>query len=305
MEPTFEFRQIACNLCGSNSSQTLGCRDRLEYRGNHGRYSYSIVRCRECGLLYVNPQPLVRGDKADELYSDSFYSGPADSAANASEVWRKFWDCELARIEQSRPKGSLLEIGSGSGLFLHTAAARGWTVTGLDVSQASADRARASYGVNVLHAELADSHLPPDCFDVAYSHHVLEHALDPMSILRECKRVLKPGGLAVIHVPNETTLLERLANAYVKLRGDQWTAYLRPPVHLFGFGKRTLGSMLAKAGFRVLRVYVSGFLGLSYRPHAHLRPLGRLLPYAVASHVNVASELLGQGVFLTAYGAKN
>ena len=69
----------------------------------------------------------------------------------------------------------------------------------LDPGGVATARAR---GVPVYQGQLADAKFPDNHFDAVHSAHVIEHVYDPVALLRECFRILKPGGKLVIITPN-------------------------------------------------------------------------------------------------------
>jgi ubiquinone/menaquinone biosynthesis C-methylase UbiE len=80
--------------------------------------------------------------------------------------------------------------------------------------------------------------------DFVNMSHVLEHTLDPVQALRELRRVLKPGGVTQITVPNTNSWSARRY-------GDAWRA-LEVPRHLYHFTEHTARRMLEHAGLLVV-----------------------------------------------------
>ena len=107
----------------------------------------------------------------------------------------------------------LCEIGSGGGHVLRLfPRAR---LTAIDVSEAFLDTARrnlAGYDVRFLKGEVHRLGLPPASFDRIVCTEVLEHTVDPEAILAEIARLLRPGGVAAITIPNDP-LIRRLKMA--------------------------------------------------------------------------------------------
>ena len=108
-----------------------------------------------------------------------------------------------------------------------------------------AARLAQNKGLTVHVGELHTENLPADRFDVVLSSHVLEHVYDPVAMLRECRRVLKPRGRLVLATPN----LDSWGHCTYR---RNWVA-LDPPRHLHIFTPRALLAALAKAGFQLMQ----------------------------------------------------
>lgn len=88
---------------------------------------------------------------------------------------------------------------------------------------------------------LLEQKLRADSFDVVASSHVIEHVPDPISLLRECLRILKPGGHLVAITPNAGSWSHRIY-------GADWRG-LEPPRHLHIFTLSSLAGVCVRAGF--------------------------------------------------------
>lgn len=102
----------------------------------------------------------------------------------------------------------LAEIGSGGGHVLRMFP--GARITAIDVSDVFLDVARrnlAGYDARFVKGEVDKLDLPPASFDRIICTEVLEHTVDPEAILAAIARLLRPGGVAVITVPNDPLIL--------------------------------------------------------------------------------------------------
>ena len=136
----------------------------------------------------------------------------------------------------------VLDVGCGRGYTLRWLQRWGADVSGTQLSEPAAVRARGLLGKGrVFVGELADARYPARGFDCVMLWHVLEHVPDPVSLLREIARILKPDGLVYIEVPN--------AGGWSARRlGRHWLAY-DIPRHLVHFTPKTLERAMAAAGF--------------------------------------------------------
>lgn len=160
--------------------------------------------------------------------------GPLEESALASILW-------LAPSQ----RGTLLDVGCGAGNFLQTMASLGWRVQGVEPDPAAADTARAR-GLSVATGTLESAAFPPGHFDVITLSHVIEHLRDPLATLRECARVLAPGGRVIVVTPNA-------ASDGARVFGDSWMAW-DPPRHLVVFTPTSLERLMGAAGLPAIEV---------------------------------------------------
>jgi ubiquinone/menaquinone biosynthesis C-methylase UbiE len=149
------------------------------------------------------------------------------------------------RTLEGRSSGRLLDVGSGKGHFLDAARRAGWTVTGLEYSEAAAKEGRRRYGVDTIIGDWASAPLEGP-YDVISMWHVLEHLDDPREALRRARALIAPDGLLVVSVPNSASLQARL------FRGTWF--HLDLPRHLYHFTPRALRQLVESAGFEVAAV---------------------------------------------------
>jgi SAM-dependent methyltransferase len=143
-------------------------------------------------------------------------------------------------------RGRLLDFGCGSGAFLDRMRRHGWQVTGVEVSDTVAQRARGQLGVPVLAGSLPNAELDDASYDLVTMWHSLEHVHAPLPVLCEASRLLGPGGKLVLAVPN-------LESAAFRWCGAAWVG-LDLPRHLTHFTPHTLCLMLDRAGFEPVSI---------------------------------------------------
>ncbi len=150
--------------------------------------------------------PFTRNGTANRL-SEPMSARNLEKAAQRGEpsyVWRAGQECRLGMILSAageRLKGRVLENGCGVGTYLEHMAPYAGSIIGLEYDLERASAAH-SHATNVTNA--ACEHLPfaSGSFEVILSHEVLEHVVDDRQSVQEMLRVLKPGGIIVLFVPN-------------------------------------------------------------------------------------------------------
>lgn len=233
-----------CPLCGS---------DALEYEFEN--LGTPIVRCGGCSLLMRNPQP--SDAELSAIYSDQYFIGShATDDGDLDETHRLKRETAagyLDEIETRLDVGSrnrqgvrLLEVGAGLGNLLVEAAARGYAVTGIEVSESSVRTANERLGGRrVLQGSIDSVALADNCFDVVVLADVIEHTRNPLSDLKQLWRVLRPGGVLFIAVPS-------LDSWSARLMRERWMEFKLE--HLFYFDSATIQTMLFKGGFEQVEI---------------------------------------------------
>ncbi len=276
--------RVPCNLCGAQDEELLypgtidltsstfdpqavfACTSSL-----YGRYG-PVVRCRRCGLVYLNPRLAAAAVQAA-------YVEVADTVYLDERIGRVHtFTRALDELERYAPRGRLLDVGCHIGVFLEVARARGWDAVGVEPSRWACAYARAR-GLPVTCSTLREAAFPSAAFDVVTLWDVVEHFPDPAAELREVYRVLRPGGLIAITTMN-------IESRVARLLGPRWPWLMQ--MHLYYFSVRTLTALLARCGFETIAV----------RPHRRivrfaylLSRLERWLPYPARLAQRVARRL--------------
>src|SRR5262245_26754533 len=111
---------------------------------------------------------------------------------------------------------TVLEVGCGAGIDLARFATGGARLTGVDLAPSATGLARQNFDHHGLVGRfvVADGErlpFPDSAFDLVYGHGVVQYTADPAKLLGECRRVLKPGGLAIFQVYNRISWLNALS----------------------------------------------------------------------------------------------
>ncbi|MCI0372687.1 MAG: class I SAM-dependent methyltransferase [candidate division NC10 bacterium] len=184
------------------------------------------------------------------------------------KAWRRllyggeFEARKLRRVLRWRDGGRLLDIGCAKGEFL-SVARRHFDVQGVEVSPTALEWARATLGPRVFGGDLLEAKFPEASFDVITLFSTVEHLAEPVAVLRECRRLLRDGGVLVLKTPNFSSLNRRL------LRGG-WSGY-KLPGHRFFFTPGGITHLFARAGLKPLPAFWFDRLPLSDTMYAYAR----------------------------------
>ncbi len=243
---------IGCNLCNQDRTKVIWQEP-----------PYRIVRCQNCGLIYLNPRPEAK--ELVQLYSREYFT---NYYLKNREERIVYFQRRLEEIEEFKKGESLLDIGCGVGFFLKVAQEFGWQSEGVEPSPFAVQFAQNEYRLKVFQGGLKEAHLPPAHFDLVTMWDILCSLPDPMGYLEETFRILKKKGIVVLKVPHRywaVFLLARFVSHFTMARG-----ILHLPAQIYYFTPRILTKMVEKAGFRVLKIkgadevitsrYAKGFL---------------------------------------------
>ncbi len=205
----------------------------------------SIHRCRGCDLLASGPT--LDGPALAALYGAGFYEKGARRfrLSLAERIMRGFREARARRIH-SLLKGPsrILDVGCGRGFTLAALQAKGHEVHGTQLSSEA-----VAFAQEVLHLrhiesrDLLEIGYPEASFDMVTLYHVLEHVGDPVQVVREISRILRPGGLLIVEVPHAEGLGALVSGRY-------WLGW-DVPYHRFHFTQATLGGLVREAGLEV------------------------------------------------------
>jgi SAM-dependent methyltransferase len=246
--PTLDLDQIlahmtaveACWICGHEGAtlESGGAfADDLtpdDLRISDKRYGLTLPlqQCDACGFVYA------RSGSLPEL--TALYAQLDDVEYGASEEGRRRQMAHLLRwATRGLPEGArVLDVGAASGLLVREASAQGFRAVGVEPSRPLAARARAD-GLEVYDGVLPNAEVGEEFAFVALVD-VIEHVDDPLALLRECARVLAPGGRLLVVTPDRRSVA-------AKLLGRRW--WHRRLAHVGYFDRSTLTEALARTEF--------------------------------------------------------
>ncbi len=150
---------------------------------------HRIVRCRRCRL--VRSDPVLGPAAMAELYRASTFDY-AEELDGLSSTYGAALDRVAALVPA---RGALLDIGCGSGFVLSLARDRGWeSVRGVEPSADAIDHAAPEIRALIECDLMRPGLFGAESFDAVTLFQVLDHMPDPLELLRETLRILKPGG---------------------------------------------------------------------------------------------------------------
>jgi SAM-dependent methyltransferase len=232
-----------CPVCGSNAIQPLLTVKDHSVSGEE----FVLWQCSSCSLRFTQDVP--DQDSIGPYYASPDYISHSNTNKGLlNKAYQQVRSVTLAQkaalIEKHTGReGALLDVGAGTGAFLHTMRSRGWKVTGLEPDEGAKSQAKKLYGLELGHPGLLYE-LGEQSFDAITLWHVLEHVHDLHRYVERLGALLKPGGRIFIAVPNYTALD---ASAY----GNAWAAY-DVPRHLYHFSPQSVEVLVGKHGLQLV-----------------------------------------------------
>jgi SAM-dependent methyltransferase len=221
---------FVCKICGATVATAGDC-ERASVSSNVRKFraeTFDVWRCPACSSLHA--------EKAVDL--EHYYAGYPIFSAELDWKLDVVYGSLLARLtrEGLRPEHRILDYGCGSGALVKYLRAKGYERT------AGYDAFAVEYkNASVLSAE----------YDCIVSQDVVEHAEDPIALLRELDGMVVPGGLLSIGTPD--------AAAIDLSRADDFVHTLHQPYHRHIFSAVALQTAGERLGWRVERFYSTMF----------------------------------------------
>ena len=191
---------------------------------------FAIYKCSECGLGHTFPQP-----ESLMKYYDKSYYGSRHGLTESYCIKRRMRLVSSAM--KDRNGNRLLDIGCGDGSFLLAIKHSGWEVTGIETNPNL--ESTEEFIVRRDIDELFNC-TPFDCITM---WHTLEHMQDISTMVSQIYRILKPGGILIIVVPNNSSFQSKIFKS-------KWL-HLDVPRHLYHLDVSSLQYCLKTKGFVV------------------------------------------------------
>lgn len=230
---------IPCDICRVDEAAFV-----CEARSLYAEETFRIVRCRRCGLVYVNPRQ-QEAAKLAQLAGLSGCSAVEENQERDASVYQVVLDC----LEARGRRGSLLDVGAATGGFLREAGDRGWQVTGVEAAKPLAAFATETCGLPVFGGTLEEAGFPDASFDAVVMVHTIEHLYHPSRTVAEVFRVLKPGGYFYSMTPDLHHYAVRVVQCVGLL---QEADRLDPTAHPYYFTPTTHATLVRRQGFRIV-----------------------------------------------------
>ena len=200
------------------------------------RHKLDIMECKHCGIYHQRVE--MEDFDYKNIYATNYHDEYQKSQGQTPYYDRYDHDVNIGKLRLNvyskivPTEGKLLDVGSGNGAFVDAAREAGYDAWGVEPNPKIADKDKTYIGGIEQHKFATES------WDIVTQHDVLEHLVDPMTILRETHRILKPGGFLIVDFPH----------FFVPEGEHHW----RPIEHLWMLTQKQLKSLLEKLNFQII-----------------------------------------------------
>ena len=233
-----------CPVCGSENIQfSLSAKDHTVSQNE-----FPIWCCSACTARFTQDVPPE--DEIGAYYASEDYVSHSDTKKG---IVNRLYHIVRQRTLRSKrrlvikatgiTKGRILDIGCGTGAFLHNMQSAGWDITGLEPDDVAREKANELYSITALNPSKLFE-LQTGTYDAITMWHVLEHVHNLNGYLQKISELLAPGGKLFIAVPNYTSYD---AGTYK----EHWAAW-DVPRHLYHFSPASMEQLLNRFNLKLL-----------------------------------------------------
>ena len=226
---------VDCGICGAQDS--------FEQFSVNGR---RIGACADCGTVRLLDR--IRPDRLELLYATYYSEASIDPKVLNAQLRNPTFASRARRLESVLPadRRRLFEAGAGDGNFLAFLKRRGWQAAGSEYSEHSVALVKRRHGIDLVQGDIIGADLPESCCDAFAAYHVLEHVYQPREFVRAARRLIAPGGVMHLQVPNFSAWLSRMTGSL--------SAMIVFPQHVYFYSPASLAALLRREGLEPIRI---------------------------------------------------
>jgi 2-polyprenyl-3-methyl-5-hydroxy-6-metoxy-1,4-benzoquinol methylase len=233
-----------CPICNETSlKNNLVCKDFTVSND-----SFMLVYCNNCNTKITSPRPTT--EEISKYYESETYISHSNKSNTLFEKLYKFvreinLKSKLNLINNhSKEKGTILDVGCGTGEFLETCSKNGWNITGVEPNKNAITNSIIK-NTTIIYEDVEKLDNKSE-YNVITLWHVLEHLYNPIETLKKLKKHLKESGIIIIAVPNFESYDANLYKEY-------WAGY-DVPRHLYHFSSKSIQTLAKKNNMKIIKI---------------------------------------------------
>lgn len=211
---------------------------------------FEIMKCESCGLKFT--ANIESEEKADRYYQSEKYISHSNTSKGFTNLLyhaaRKYMLGNKRRFAEKisgKKRGSILDIGAGTGFFLKEMANHGWRVSGTEKSENAKKFAKEKHNLHI-NTPLEIKTFAKQQFNIITLWHVLEHIYNPNEYIQQLIRLLRDDGVIIAALPNS----DSYDAGYYK---NFWAAY-DVPRHIWHFGPKQIELFGAGQKLKLIKI---------------------------------------------------
>ena len=209
---------------------------------------HKIIRCLKCNHMQLWPIPTLNDEK--KFYDENLQDKNINDVGSIKRARRKMMPDNTRRAELVSKiitkRSRILEIGSGHGFFLDIMKKNGYDITGFEISKEKRKYSKKVTKVPVLDININEKIPTVKPFDIVVLFHTLEHIIDPVILLKNIKKLLKPKGKVLVEVPNCDDFHLGLNKFYKEFYWER--------AHIHYFNSKSLKTVINLGGFNGIKI---------------------------------------------------
>jgi len=242
---------MKCELC-------LGKKTELpNINNNEGKFI--TYQCGKCGT--ISSKPIEIKKSAENFYYSQYQYNKYDKITSItphhSEILKnkKPFLNEINEIKKVYPKAqSIADMGCGIPFFLYFARQRGYTVHGYDIVNPFFHYVKSVFDITIQKKNAHQLANENKKFDIVRYNHVFEHIYEIENETKNLQKIINPGGLLIINVPNRYNWKE---NIKIFMNKQKLTGLIDPPHHFFSYSRQGLKKLMARHSFSLEKSFYS------------------------------------------------
>ena len=230
-----------CILCKNEKFQLISKKTRDSKK-------HKIIRCLKCNHIQLFPIPTLIDEK--KFYDENLQDKSINDIGSIKRARRKMMYDNIRRYQFIQKiiskKSRVLENGSGHGFFLEIMKTNGFDIIGYDISKEKRKYSKKITDVPVYDININEKIPADNKFDIVVLFHTLEHITEPITLLKNIKKLLKPKGKILIEVPNSDDFHLKLNKFYKEFYWER--------AHIHYFNPKILKNVIQKSSFKNIRI---------------------------------------------------
>ena len=230
-----------CILCKNEKFQLISKKTRDSKK-------HKIIRCLKCNHIQLWPIPTLNDEK--KFYDENLQDKNINDVGSIKRARRKMMPDNTRRAELVSKiitkRSRILEIGSGHGFFLDIMKKNGYDIAGFEISKEKRKYSKKVTKVPVLDININEKIPTVKPFDIVVLFHTLEHITDPVILLKNIKKLLKPKGKVLVEVPNCDDFHLGLNKFYKEFYWER--------AHIHYFNSKSLKTVINLGGFKGIKI---------------------------------------------------